>query len=64
MSPSPLLPKWKKNEIFKAIQAVGLNPKEFDLVGDDDVEVLLKHKWSKSYFIIGGNAMHYVGRFV
>jgi hypothetical protein len=23
--------KWKKNEIFEAIQAVGLDPKEFDL---------------------------------
>src|ERR1700691_4503420 len=62
MSPSPLLPKWKKNEIFKAIEAVGLNPREFDLIGNGDVEVRIKHKWSESYFVVGGGAGHYIGR--
>jgi hypothetical protein len=59
----PLLPKWKKNQIFEAIQNTGLDPKEFDLK-DADAEVRIKHKWSGSYFIIGGDPGHYVGRYV
>ena len=30
-SPTPLLRKWQKNKIFEAIQAVGFDPREFDL---------------------------------
>jgi hypothetical protein len=62
-SPTPLLEKWKKNQIFEAIQAVGLDPREFDL-DDDGTEVGIKYKRSKSCFIVGGNAGHYVGRYV
>ena len=62
-STSPLLPKWKTNQIFKAIQGVGLDPKDFDFK-DADAEVRLEHKWSKSYFIFGGDASKYVGRYV
>jgi hypothetical protein len=58
-----LLQKWKTNQIFEAIQSVGLNPQEFEFE-NSGAEALLKHKWSKSYFVIGGNAGHYVGRYV
>jgi hypothetical protein len=57
------LQKWQKNQIFEAIQAVGLDPKEFDLE-DDDAEIRVKHKWSESCFIIDGDPGHYVGRCV
>jgi hypothetical protein len=58
-----LLQKWQNNEIFKAIESVSLNPNEFEFK-NSDTEALLKHKWSDSYFVIGGNAGHYVGRHV
>ena len=50
-----------KNQIFKAIQEVGLDPKEFDLEESND-EVRIKHKWSKSYFIVSRESGYYVGR--
>src|ERR1019366_560235 len=59
MGSPALWPKWKKNEIFKKIQAVGLDPKQFDL--EDDDEFRIKHKWSESRFIVGGDPGHYVG---
>jgi hypothetical protein len=62
-SPTSWLQKVHKNEIFKAIQEVGLDPNEFDLE-NDDVEVRIKHKWSESCFIIGGGPGHYVGHSV
>jgi hypothetical protein len=52
-----LFEKWQRNAIFKAIQAAGLDPKEFDL-DDSDARVQIKHKWSNSCFIVGE---HYVG---
>jgi hypothetical protein len=58
-----LLQKWKKNEIFEAIKAVELNPRDFDL-NDEQVEVRIKHKSSESYFLIGGDPSHYAGRYV
>ena len=48
-----LLQKWQNNEIFKAIEN-SLNPNEFEFK-NSDTEALLKHKWSDSYFVIGGN---------
>lgn len=63
MFPSPLLQKWQKNKIFKAIQGVGLVPTDFDL-NDGDAEARIKYKWSESYFIIGGNPGHYVGTYI
>lgn len=60
---SALLMKWQKNDIFKTIQNSGLNPKDFDLI-ESDSEVQLKHKWSESYFIIGGHAGNYLGSYV
>jgi hypothetical protein len=62
-SPIPVLQKWKKNQIFETIEAVGLDPKEFDLE-DDGVEVRIKHKRSESCFILGGDPAHYLGRSV
>jgi hypothetical protein len=58
-----LLQKRKKNEIFKTIQAVGLDPIEFDLE-DNQIEVRIKHKSSESCFMIGGDPSHYVGRYL
>ncbi|MFZ0592832.1 MAG: hypothetical protein WAM39_20395 [Bryobacteraceae bacterium] len=63
MPPFPQLPKWKTNQIFEAIQSVGLDPNEFAFE-DSGAEIRFKHKWSKSCFVIGGNAGHYVGRYV
>jgi hypothetical protein len=62
-SPTPLLHKWQRNVVFEAIQAVGLDPIDFDLA-DSGAEVQIKHKWSESIFIIGGGPGHYVGRHV
>src|SRR5689334_12587207 len=64
MSPSPRgMPKWKRNQILEAIQDAGLDPRDFDFE-DGDAEVRIKHKWSDSYFIVGGNPAHYVGSYV
>jgi hypothetical protein len=60
MSPSPRLSKWKRNQIFEAIKGGGLDPKDFDL-NDGDAEGRIKHRWSESYFTIGGDPSHYVG---
>jgi hypothetical protein len=62
-SPTPLLQKWQRNDLFEAIQAVGLDPRDFDLA-DSGTEVQIKHKRSESIFIIGGGPGRYVGRYV
>jgi hypothetical protein len=62
-SPTPLLQKWHRNVLFESIQAVGLDPRDFDLA-DCGTEVQIKHKWSESIFIIGGGPGGYVGRSV
>lgn len=62
-SPTSRLRKQQKNDVFEAIQAVGLDPNEFDLQ-DDAVEVRIKHKRSLSCFIVGGDPGHYVGHYV
>src|ERR1700733_9804015 len=63
MSPSELLPKWKRNQVFEAIQGARLDPKDFH-IEDGGAEVRIKHRWSASYFIIGGGPAHYVGSYV
>ena len=50
-SPTPLLQKWHRNEIFEAIQTVGLDPGSFDL-NDSGTEVRIKHRLSASCFIV------------
>jgi hypothetical protein len=49
--------------IFKAIQAVGLDPNEFDLEDLDD-GVRIKHKRSASYFIVRSETGYYVGQYL
>jgi hypothetical protein len=50
--------KWQRNQIFKAIQAVGLNPIEFAL-DSAAAETTIKHKRSASCFTIGSGHGHY-----
>jgi hypothetical protein len=57
----PLLQKWHRNDIVEAIQAGGLDPRQFNL-NDSGIEARWKHKWSASCFIIGGGPGHYVGQ--
>jgi hypothetical protein len=57
------LAKFKKNQVFKAIESAGLNPNDFKFE-DKDAEVRLKHRWSESHFIFGGDAGHYIGSYV
>lgn len=59
--PASLLDKWKRNQIFEAIKAAGLDPREFDLE-DHDGKVRIKSKLSRSCFVISGDAGHYVGQ--
>jgi len=61
--PAPLLQKWHKNNIFEAIQAVGLQPREFDL-DDSGTEVRINHKSSESCLIVRRESGHYVGQSV
>lgn len=49
--------KWKSNVIVKAIEAAGLDPRQFDLQ-DDNGTIRIKHKWSLSYFTIRSEGMH------
>jgi hypothetical protein len=58
-----MLVKYQRNDIFRAIESAGLEPREFDL-SDDDAEARIKHRWAESYFIIGGDAGHYAGHYV
>lgn len=62
-SSSRRLQKFKRNQIFDAIKGAGLDPKEFD-IEDGDAEVQIKHRWSESHFIVGGDAGQYVGSYV
>ena len=57
------LQKWQTNGIFETIRSVGLDPREFDLE-NSKVDARIKHKLSESYFFVGGDAGHYVGRSV
>jgi hypothetical protein len=45
--------KFQRNEIFRAIEGVGLDPAQFDL-DNSEAEVRIKHKSSESYYFIGG----------
>jgi hypothetical protein len=54
MPPSPLLEKWQRNELLKAIQAGELDPREFAL--ENSAEARVKRKWSRSFFMISYDA--------
>lgn len=58
----PELQKWQRNQLFEAIQAVGLDPGEFKLE-NGDTEARVGHKWSASYITIKYEGA-YVGRHV
>jgi hypothetical protein len=60
------LEKLFRNGLFKAIEAAGLDPGEFDLdLGDNEQsEARISHRWSESYFVLGGNFGHFVGSYV
>jgi len=59
----PRLQKYKRNDIVKAIQAEGLDPKEFD-IGEDETEAWIGHKLSNARFTIGGDPSKYTGQSV
>jgi hypothetical protein len=53
----------KRNEVFEAVKAAGINPADFywDDEGDD---IYLRHRWSPAYFFFGGVPGSYITRFV
>jgi hypothetical protein len=61
--PIQFLQKRHRNDIFQAIQAVGLDAREFDLV-DSGSEVRIKHRSSESCLIVRREAGYYVGQSV
>jgi hypothetical protein len=63
LAPAPPLQKWHRNNIFEAIQAVGLEPREFDL-NDSGTEVRIKHKSSESCLTVRRESGYYVGQSV
>jgi len=61
-----MLQKWQTNELLKAIQTRELDPREFELENSAearDAEARVKHKWSRSFFMIRRDAgVFYRGR--
>jgi hypothetical protein len=55
------LPKWKMNEIFRAIEAARLASEEFDW--DDNADIL-RHRLSPAFFEFGGVPGAYTARFI
>jgi hypothetical protein len=53
-----MLQKFQRNYIFKAVQTVGLDPAQF-IFDYRDTEVLIKHRYSVSYYFIGGRPGNY-----
>jgi hypothetical protein len=56
------LEKWKSNQVFKAIEAAGLNPAEFDW-DNSAADICIRHRSSESYFDFGGVAGQYIVRY-
>jgi hypothetical protein len=56
-------PKWKRNGVFKAIQAAGFSPEEFNFDDSAD-EVILRHRSTGATFTYSGTAGNYVSSFV
>jgi hypothetical protein len=57
------LAKWKRNQVFEAIQAAGLAPEGFHWGGGAD-ESWVRHLSSEAYFVFGGIPGRYVARYV
>jgi hypothetical protein len=57
-----MLVKWKRNQVFRAIEAAGLGPEGFvwDNSADDSC---LRHRPSGAYFVFGGVAGSYFARY-
>jgi hypothetical protein len=56
------LEKWKRNEIYNAVEAAGLRPEAF--VWDDAADdICLRHLSSETYFVFGGHPGKYVTRY-
>lgn len=53
------LVKWKRNQVFEAIQAAGLAPEGFDWDGGADGNCI-RHLPSEAYFVFGGVPGRYV----
>jgi hypothetical protein len=57
------LEKTWRNGIIEAVQAGGLDPRDFDF-DFGDTETRIAHRWSESYFILGGNWGNWEGSYV
>jgi hypothetical protein len=55
------LTKWVRNNVFKAIEAAGLDPAEFDW--DGNFGSALTHVPSGAHFVFGGEFGHYEGTY-
>ncbi len=53
------LEKWKRNEVYEAVQAAGLRPEEF-LWDDGADDICFRHPSSGAHFVFGGNPGNYV----
>jgi hypothetical protein len=56
------LPKWARNDVFKAIEAAGVDPGEFDWEGDVG-QSRLRHVPSGAYFVFEGDYGQFVGTY-
>lgn len=57
--------KWQTNLIVEAIQAIELDPRQFELGNDDgDSPFRIKHKWSLSCFTIRSEGAYSVASYV
>ncbi len=57
------LEKVWRNAIIEAVQAGGLDPREFDF-DFGDTETRIAHRWSESHFILGGPWGNWEGTYV
>jgi hypothetical protein len=57
------LVKWKRNQVFQAVEASGLSPESFDW-DDGGEDICLRYLPSVAYFVFGGDPGSYVLRFV
>jgi hypothetical protein len=57
------LEKWKRNQIFEAIEAAQLDPRDFRL-DESEAEIRINHLRSPSYFLIDHGSAHYEGSYL
>jgi hypothetical protein len=61
--PIPILQKPERNAVLAAIQAIGLDPREFDLDESNPTEVKITHHRSDWSFVVRGGPGRYAGRY-